>query len=220
LPNLRHRPNFFHCPELDMQIHALTKESLAVALMAMASISAHATTVVDTGTPNGIAVGAYALDASNFVAGQVSFAQGVEINAIRTHVLGGSVGDTFSLRVYTDGATHLPGSLLYVAQATLGAEGWNGLTGLSGWALTAGTYWVGVEVRALDNVSTGLLDRGAPLPLQRSAFDDGSGYVATAAPISFGLRIDATVAAVPEPAEWMFMVVGLLGLLALARARR
>jgi hypothetical protein len=50
--------------------------------------------------------------------------------------------------------------------------------------------------------------------LQRTAFDPGSGYQATAAPLSFGVRVTA----VPEP-DTVALVFGGMGV-ALALARR
>jgi hypothetical protein len=197
--------------------------SLSAVALLVCSLSATAATVVDTGTPNGLATGAYALDSSDFYAGQVSFASGGSITAISTHVLGATAGETFSLALYSNGAGNLPGNALYVATATLAANGWNGALALSGWTVAAGTYWVAVEVREGDTAGTGsatgsLLDKGAPAPLARTAFNDGSGYAVSAAPLSFGLRIEGTVVAVPEPAPWALMAAG-LGLMALKRSR-
>ena len=184
----------------------------AAALVASAALSAQADTIVDTGTPNGQAIGAYTLDGNDAYAGQVSFAQGVSVVSIQTHLLGVDAGETFTLTLQADSAVHLPGAVLFSATATTSGEGWNGLGSLSGWNLDAGTYWVAVSVAAGDSlgsssVTGALLDRGAPSPLQRTAFDAGGGFQATAAPLSIGLRIDAA-APVPEPATWLLWLGG------------
>lgn len=197
----------------------------AATALATGTAPALAATVLDTGTPNGSAVGAYALDGTDFLAGQVSFAQAMTLQAIATHLLGVSAGDTFTLALYRDNAAHLPGTLLYAAQATVSAPGWNGITGLSGWAVAAGLYWVGIEVNAADNAggstATGaLLDAGAPLPLARTAFNAGGGYQLASPAETFGMRIDAVAVAVPEPGSMALLLLGLPVLLGLAARRR
>ena len=196
---------------------------LLLAAAAFAAVSAQATTVVDTGTPNGSNVGALALDSNDFYAGQMTLAQGMAIQSVYVHVLGTSAGETFTLTVYADNAQHLPGAALYSVQASIGSDGWNGAAGLSGWNLLAGTYWVAAELGTGDTLGNGsvtgaLLDRGAPNPLVRTAFNSGSGYVATPQALSFGLRVDA-MAAVPEPTAMALWLVGLGGL-ALRMRRR
>jgi hypothetical protein len=197
--------------------------SLAAAILLAVAAPAHAVRVVDTGNPNGSAVGAYALDATDFVAGQVSFGSGLSINAISFHVLGGTPGETFTIALYSDNATHLPGSVLYSGTAVLGADGWNGLSNLTGWTLTAGSYWVAAEVGPGDSAGSGsltgtLLDGGVPHALARTAFDAGSGYLAAA--LGFGLQVDATVVPVPEPDTYAILIAGLGVIAALRRRRR
>ena len=194
--------------------------ALCAAALLLLGLSAQAATLVDTGTPNGNAVGAYALDNTDFIAGQFSLTQRVDVTAIQAHVLGAAVGETFTLALYADNTLHLPGNLLFSAQARVAAEGWNGLASLTGWTLAPGLYWVGVEVGAADTASSALLDRGAPTLLARTAFNDGSTYVATVSPMSFGLRLDATVVAVPEPAQWVLMAAGLFAMTLVRRSAR
>ena len=198
---------------------------LAAAPLLAAAGPACAALVVNTGTPNGSPVGAFALDATDFHAGQVAFAQDVSLRSILAHVLGGSAGETFSLALYDDSAAHLPGHALYRATATFDADGWNGVSGLAGWTATAGTYWIGVELGAVDTLgassATGaLLDVGAPRPLARTAFDVGSGWQASTAPLSFGLQVDAQ-GAVPEPGSLPLLLAALGGMSLLTlRGRR
>ena len=198
----------------------------AAALALAASAPAVAAPVIDTGTPSGSAVGAYALDATDFYAGQVAFAQNASIRAVSAHVLGGTAGETFSLALYGDSAAHLPGTELHRATATFGADGWNGIGGLSGWDVLAGTlYWIAVELDGGDILGSGsatgaLLDSGAPTPLARTAFNAGSGYQASATQLSFGVQVDADAQAVPEPASGLLVLAALGGMGAIARQRR
>jgi MYXO-CTERM domain-containing protein len=198
-----------------------TSAWVALALLAGAA-GARAALVVDTGTPGGSAVGALALDGNDFYAGQFSLAEAGSVQAISTHLLGGTPGETFTVTLYADSASHLPGALLYTATASVGADGWNGIDGLSGWTLAGGSWWVGIEIGASDTLGAGsitgaLLDVGAPSPLARTAFDAGNGYRASSQPLAFGLRVD--VSPVPEPAAGLMALAGLAGLAALSLRR-
>ena len=189
----------------------------AAAWLLTGAVSASAALPVDTGTPSGVSF-AYAFDASDFYAGQLSLTAATQIDSIAAHVVGGSSGETFTVVLYSDSDAHLPDTALYAATATFTVDGWNGISGLSGWNLAAGSYWVGLEIGALDTLgsATGnaLLDRGTPQPLLRTAFNPGSAY--SASPVDFGLQ----VAAVPEPASVALMLAGLAVTLPLARRRR
>ncbi len=194
--------------------------SLLVAASLWVAGTAQATLAVDTGTPGGSFIGALALDSNDMYAGSFAVVQAASVLSVSTHLLGTGPGETFTLALYADSVAHTPGTLLFSATATAGADGWNGVSGLSGWTLDSGTYWVGIEVGAGDTLGTGsstgaLVDVGAPSPLSRTVFDAGSGWQVTAQPLTFGLRVE--VSAVPEPAAWL---LGLTGLTALALRRR
>jgi len=195
---------------------------VATALLVLC-LPARAVPVVDTGTPNGAVLGAYALDSVDYVAGEVNFLQSLSINAVSFHVLGATAGETFTIALYTDNLTHLPGNVLYSGTATLGTDGWNGLSGLSGWALAAGSYWFAAELGPNDTAGSGsltgtLFDRGVAHPLANTAFNSGAGY--QAATLDFGLRVDATVTPVPEPESWALMLIGLGAITQMMRRRR
>ena len=199
--------------------------SLAAAAVLLAfTVPASASLVVDTGTPDGKLVGAYGFESADFYAGHLTFNDAAQIRSIQTHVLGGTAGETFTVALYADSASHLPGIELFQASATFGADGWNGVSGLSGWNVSTGDFWVAFEVRAGDDLGSGsitgaLLDRGVPAPLLRTAFNVGSDYRLSARPLDFGLRVDAT-APVPEPAVNVLMLAGVACMALVGRRRR
>ena len=202
------------------------KNLLLASIVAIASLMATPSSLahtIDTGTPNGKAVGALAFDSNDAYAGQVSFASTARIDAILAHVLGGTAGETFTIALYSDAPSHVPGSLLFSRSATFAADGWNGVSGLNGWKVAAGIYWVAFEIGFSDTLGassdTGaLLDRGVPLPLARTAFDAGGGYRSTASPLDFGLQLDAT--AIPAPSTMALLFGGLAVLVTVSRRRR
>lgn len=197
--------------------------AVAGVILACAEASAQAAHFIDTGAPNGNPIGAYTLDGTDFLAGQVTFGSAARIDAVFAHILGGSAGETFTIALYDDSATHLPGTMLRMTTATFTSNGWNGAAALSGWNVAAGSYWVGLELGFDDtlgqnSLSGALVDRGVPRPLARTAFNAGGGY--QLAPLDFGLQVDATVAAVPEPETFALMLAGMSALVPLARRRR
>jgi len=192
------------------------------ALLAGASL-AHAARVVDTGTPDGAVVGALAFDAVDWTAGQVSFAQASRIDAIQGHILGGAAGETFDVSLFADDAATGPGTLLYTTTATFGADGWNGVTGLAGWAVGAGSYWIEFEIQGGDtlgssSITGALLDLGAPAPLAATASTGDAAFSYADGAMAIGLRVDAS--AVPEAATAWQLAAGTLLLTSLGLLRR
>ena len=200
-------------------------KTLLTALLATASL-AHAATVVDTGTPNGAAVGALAFDAVDWTAAQVSFAQASNVNAIQGHILGGAAGETFDVSLFASDAAHGPGTLLYTATATFGSDGWNGVSDLRGWTVAAGSYWVEFEIQGDDtlgasSVTGALLDLGAPKPVALTASTGDGGFSYQDDALSIGLRLDASaVSAVPEASSAWQVTAGMLLLTSLGVVRR
>jgi hypothetical protein len=203
--------------------------TLTAATLLAASLPAFAATVVDTGTPNGSPVGALAFDSIDWAAAQVTFTQASQVDAIQGHVLGGAAGETFDVTLFADDAAQGPGTALYTATATFGSDGWNGVAGLSGWTVAAGSYWVGFEIQGDDtlgssSVTGALLDLGAPDPLAQTATtnDGGWSYQDNGTPaLSLGVRVDASaVSAVPWPSSASLMLAGLVLLSALRFGRR
>jgi len=201
----------------------MTTNNLRIALAAaalMATAAAQAVTVVDTGTPTNQPPFGYALDAVDYVAGEVDFADATQIASVAAHILGGATGDTFTVALYADNGAHAPtGPALYATTATYTTDGWNGASGLN-WAVSTGAYWVALEIGANDTLSSGfenvVLDHGAPRPLAFTASASGGGYSATASPMTFGLQVTA----VPEPASCLLMLAGLIGVGSLVRRQR
>jgi hypothetical protein len=197
----------------------------AAALLASAPL-ARAATVVDTGTPDGSAVGALALDAVDWTAAQVSFAQASTIDAIQGHILGGAAGETFDVSLFAADAGPRPGTLLYTATAIYGAAGWNGVSGLGGWTVGPGSYWIEFEIQGGDTLGSGsatgaLLDLGAPAPLALTASTSDGGFSYDADTLSLGLRVEATaVSAVPDLAPAWQVAAGTLLLTSLGVVRR
>lgn len=197
--------------------------ALVAASLCVAAVAARAAPTVDTGTPNGDPLFAYAFDSNEYYAGQVTFSDATRIQSIAAHILAGTAGETFSILLYGESVPHLPGNVLYSATSTFVADGWNGLSGLTGWNVAAGTYWVGLEIGFADTLGTGsggaLLDRGVARPLLQTAFNPGSGYQSVTVPLDFGLQV-AAVSAVPEPSAIILMLTGLALVAPIARRRR
>jgi hypothetical protein len=203
-----------------------TLTTLSAAALLAAAPLAHAAMVVDTGTPDGSAVGALALDSIDWTAAQVSFATESNVDAIQGHILGGAAGETFDISLFADDAAQGPGTLLYTTTASYGAAGWNGVSGLSGWTVGAGSYWIEFEIQGADtlgssSVTGALLDLGAPNPLAMTASTSDGGFSHGTGALSLGLRVDATaVSAVPESAAAWQLMAGTLLLSTLSAVRR
>ena len=200
-------------------IKPLLAAFLATSLLALAP-HARAVTVVDTGTPNGDAVGALAFDGFDWVDGKLSFAQAADIDGIQGHILGGAAGETFDISLYAADATQGPGTLLATTTATYGASGWNGASGL-GWTVAAGSYWVEFEIQGADtlgdsSVTGALFDTGAPNPLATTASTPDAGFTYAVSPLSFGLQVST----VPWPSSASLVLAGLALLATWGLARR
>jgi len=198
------------------------KTLLVVALLA--AMQAHAELVVDTGTPSGPGF-PLVLDGNDWLAGQVSFSQALTINSIKGWLNDGIDGlgnETFTVALYADAANSVGGLLQSTTGQFLTTQGvadWNGASGLN-WSVGPGKYWVAFEVQGSDSFG-GDAPIAAPSPLARYAFNDGSylGYHAMNG-LPIGIQIDATIAAVPEPATTGMLLAG-LGLVAgIARRRK
>ena len=192
--------------------------SLGAAAAIAFAPSAQAALAVDTGTPNGPAVGSLVFDGSDWVAAQVGFADTSTIAAIAGHILGGTSGETFDISLYDGGAT--PGAPLFTTTATFGTDGWNGASGLD-WTVAPGSYWIEFEVNWNDTLGTtstatgALFDTGVAHPVQTATTPDW-GFTYDASAQSIGLQVSV----VPEPAGALQVLAGMLLLSTLAFVRR
>jgi len=190
---------------------------IALAFMATAASQAFAGALT-TDTPTGDLVGGLIVDASNWIAGQISFSQASQIQSIQAYLNDqGNGGGSFTVALYQDSATHLPGSLMKSWSGSFttasGTSAWNGVSGLN-YDIGVGKYWVAFEIQGGDTfggVAPGTLSD----PLAKYAFNAGGyeGYQAMSQ--TFGVQ----VAAVPEPETYALMLAG-LGLLATVARRR
>lgn len=201
---------------------------MAVGLLPLAA--AHATTVLNTGTPNGIGP-AVNLDSGDWQAAEFSLSAGQTINGIQVYLnnsldFPASVGDTFTVSLYDAGSSFTGNhpSLENTWSATYNGDGWNGVSGdlgLSG--LTAGNYWVAFEIGASDTGGQFNLFQpaaGTGTPALGYAFASQGDYVLETAQnvTPFGVQVD--VAPVPLPSSVLLLGGGLLAAGGLLRRRQ
>lgn len=191
---------------------------VALAFIAAAAPQAYAGSL-GTDKPTGGLEGSLALDGADWLAGQISFSQASQIQSIQAFVNDMGAGGTFTIALYNDTASHLPGNLLnswsasFTSATDANGSGWNGVSGLN-YNVGAGKYWVALEVQGSDTfsgVATGTLND----PLNSYAFNAGGFQGYQAMTQSFGLQ----VAAVPEPETYALILAG-LGLIGFMARRR
>lgn len=189
-----------------------TSALIGLALTASVMSSALAATTIDTGAPSGNGF-SLALDSTDWLAGQISFNQASTIQSIKTYLDdNGNGAGSFTIALYLDSASHLPGDLLNSWSAS-GASGWNGVSNMNQ-AVAAGSYWVALEIQGSDTFS-GLAPTGVATPLAKYAFNAGGYQGYQSMPDAFGLQ----VVAVPEPESYAMLLAG-LGLIGFAARRR
>ena len=129
-----------------------------LAAVSLAPLGAQAAYLLDTGIPSGSGL-PVVLDSNDYAAAEFSLSAGQTITSIQAYVTAGidTSGDTFTISLYSDGSLggRNPTSV-YSGQATYTADGWNGLTGLDITGLTAGNYWVALEVNGSSDSALGL----------------------------------------------------------------
>jgi hypothetical protein len=188
---------------------------VAILLPPIFTSAANAALIIDTGP--GVEMGNNWTLSSDLTSGNGQWlAAEFELNSTYyiTDIAGwvdstGNTGKTFTITVYGDGG-EIPdtNNLLYSNQATvtgIGGGSWEGysISWGSGLELTAGTYWLGFEVRPNDTYS-GSMPSGQTSPLLNEAFNPSGSWLEYD-DLDIGVRISGNPAPVPlPPALWLF----------------
>ena len=186
---------------------------LPIALAATLSIAApaQAATIVDTGTPAGRGVALYP---NQQLAGYFSLTSATVLTDVQGFM--GAADNPGDVTIAISEGSDLPSTPLYAGTfASVKAASFQGLSGLN-WLLEAGNYWV-----SFSSTGNNGMTLGAPDPLSKGAFwQNGQWYGEARSEDSLGVRISGVAAAVPEPATWAMMLLGLGMVGAAARRRR
>ncbi|MCV2353385.1 PEP-CTERM sorting domain-containing protein [Paucibacter sp. B2R-40] len=197
-------------------------KTIALAAVLALSGAAQAASLIDTGSPDASKPG-YVLDTANFLAVQFKADAAWQIDGLSAYLSGGNAGEHFTVALYADSSSHLPGDLLASSLAEFSADGWNSSAALN-WSLpTAGNYWLALEGATKETIP-GLPEPdgsfvatagGLSMP-GLTAFSDGglAGYQASPG-IQFGLQVTG---AVPEPTSYLLLLVG-LGVIGVSRLK-
>jgi hypothetical protein len=180
--------------------------------------AASAAVIVDTGPPaHGASQADYWLDSSDWLAARFDVTTTTSLTDITGYMFAKAAPGIFTIALYSGDET--PQTELYSGQATAKLPfAFYGLHGIS-WLVGPGSYWVAFEVRPGDTLD-GLMPDNPPSPVAHYAYYDAtqdSDYHAY--DFTIALRVDGAAAAVPEPATWALMIVGLGGVGAAMRRR-
>jgi hypothetical protein len=191
-----------------------------IALLAMAlSQQAVADVIVDTGTPSGSGYSPLTLDGGDWLAAEFTTSQTWNIGSLEGYITDNGdstqIGNTFTISVYdNNSSTNTPmlNSEEYYGQATFTGNGWNGLTGITGLQLAAGSYWVAFEIGSNGNSDTfqGGMAVSTASPLTTAWYDgiSSSGYqLQSGAGYDIGVQI---ASAVPLPPSLLMFASGIL----------
>jgi len=172
-------------------------------VMGAVSNNAHAGLVLDT-VGTSVNNSMLTLDSNDFVAAEFSLVDGQVITDLKAYINAGNsgvAGDGFTFHLYSaDGKAGLPGTDLYSVDSTYQADGWNGVSNLNVSGLTAGNYWLALEVSGSSNLELPGFSTSGSAPALAYAFNAGSGYS-----IMTGANFGVQVSSVPLPAAfWLF----------------
>lgn len=192
-------------------------------LLGMATAApASAAYIVDTGTPDAIAV--LTFDASQYFAGEFSVGTNTTITGAEgLFWFDSEAQGSLTVSLHADNG-HLPGAVLSSASFDIVPNDydWYGFTSGLEWNVSAGTYWISfIPGDGLAGDMIGL----APNPLSEYAFG-GDGEWLDLGPdafddIALAVRVSghATAPDVPEPAAIGLIGLGVLGVSAVRRRR-
>ena len=160
-------------------------------------LTASAQVLVDTGAGGDLSSGGFLLTSSQSLAGKFTLANAATLSSVQGWI-GGHAAGTLTAAIYSGDYT--PETLLYSDSFSMGANGWQGVSG-EHWGLGAGSYWVVFG-------STGLswMAEGVPSPLPAYAVTRNGNW-SRQDTLNLGVRIYGASPA-PEPATWALMLGG------------
>ncbi len=202
--------------------------ALACALLVLGAVSVPAyaqTYALNTGTPT-VTTGAGTLSNNDWYAEEFSLSAGQTVDSLAAYLNlnTGNTGGTLTFALYSGSSipTRNP-SPLETWTSTFNTNGWNSIS-TSYTASTSGDYWVAIEETTAGTTYTApIVASTAAEPVAALAYADtttGASAKNWATESSYPIGLQVQVEAVPEPATFGLMALGVLGTVAVARRRR
>lgn len=185
----------------------------AISAFSMAS-TASAASLVDTDTPVGYKT--YSLFNNQSLAGFFTIVDPITITSIEGFITNFAANNSVVVAtLYSDGILSSSSNAIFSTSFDVAgaSEIWAGKAGLN-WGVTPGNYWLGFS----SNDEMGLRD-GAPSPLSNYAYTSSGNWFADTR-LGLGIRVNGTVGAVPEPATWTLLLLGLAAIGGTMRSKR
>jgi|GEM_PF-848486 hypothetical protein len=189
-----------------------------LALLLCQQVQADTVNTISTGTPTNTE--SLLLNSGQWLAGEFTLSQFETINTLEGYIVSNGdttqIGNTFTISVYDNSPSGAPwlASEEYFGQAVFNGDGWNGLTGITGLQLSAGTYWVAFEVGSNGDSDSlqAYMPVTTPNPLAAYAWYDGvstSGYnLVSGSGYDVGVQVAGTV---PLPSSLLLFATGIFG---------